>query len=86
VASFQCIASVQRTRTLATQACVYTSIQEKNQQRLLPASIESAAHHLKEYGYCVIPRLLDTVECRKWGNTVLLDLKEAATTQQQQQE
>lgn len=39
--------------------------------RLTEYSIRKAVLNMKQYGYCILPGLLDTSECLEWGSAVL---------------
>ena len=43
----------------------------RRSSRLTEHSIRSAVLNMKQYGYCVLPGLLDTGECIEWGSAVL---------------
>lgn len=39
--------------------------------KLTDYSVRKAVKNMKEYGYCILPGLLDRVECKEWGSTFL---------------
>lgn len=78
-------------RQRVAEACVYLTASEREQRRRTTssssssslqnfpaASIQAAVEKLKSHGYCILPGLLDPVQCRLFGKTALEDLKKAA--------
>ncbi len=45
--------------------------QKRKSAKLTEHSIRKAVLNMKQYGYCVLPGLLDTNECHEWGSAVL---------------
>jgi Phytanoyl-CoA dioxygenase (PhyH) len=70
--------SLQRERQHAHEATVPVSAHESQTGLLTPNSIDRAVQRMQEYGYCILPSLLDPQECEQWGQTVLADLHEAS--------
>jgi hypothetical protein len=60
------------------EATVPISVQEISSSQLTETSIASAVTKMKQYGYCIIPRLLDQNECHEWGTEVLHAVHAAA--------
>ena len=68
----------QRERERLQEACVSTNVYEQTSKRLSETSVARAVKCLNQFGYCVIPQLLDPHVCQEWGNAVLSDLDLAA--------
>jgi Phytanoyl-CoA dioxygenase (PhyH) len=60
------------------QATVFLASSEISTSRLTEHSLQKAVHNLQQYGYCILPRLLDPSECREWGQAVLESVHAAA--------
>ena len=43
----------------------------RRSSKLTEHSVRKAVHNMKEYGYCILPGLLDTSECLEWSSAVL---------------
>jgi hypothetical protein len=43
----------------------------RKSSKLTENSVRKAVTNMKQYGYCVLPGVLDTNECLEWGSTVL---------------
>lgn len=59
-------------------ATATVSVEEQSTSKLSVSTIERAVHSLIEYGYCIIPGLLDPDTSLRWGNVVLDDMHQAA--------
>eukprot|EP00934_Nitzschia_sp_Nitz4_P006643 Nitzschia sp. Nitz4//scaffold59_size112058//83339//84778//NITZ4_004122-RA/size112058-processed-gene-0.200-mRNA-1//1//CDS//3329555162//6633//frame0 len=70
--------SVANEEVLLEQATVSPSAYEVSQHRLSDHSLKLASQCLTDYGYCIIPKLLDPEESTKWG-TALLESVHAAS-------
>lgn len=50
----------------------------RRSSRLTEHSVRKAVKNMKQYGYCVLPGLLDTNECLEWGSSVLDSFHDAS--------
>merc|ERR1712085_133576 len=42
-------------------------------------SIQKAVSNMNQYGYCIIPKLLNVTECKEYGEAVLQDVQSVST-------
>ena len=65
-------------RMRVEEATVPLSVDEIQASALTEPSLARAVERMQQYGYCILPRLLDPQESREWGHAVLKDLHAAA--------
>ena len=70
--------SIPNEQIRAEEATVPLSADEIRTSQLAEPSLERAVERMKQYGYCILPRLLNPHESLEWGNAVLKDLHAAA--------
>ncbi len=56
----------------------FSSQKTRRSSKLTEHSIKKAVANMKDYGYCILPGLLDTNECLEWGSVVLDCVHEAS--------
>jgi hypothetical protein len=70
--------SVKEEEVRLQKATVPLSAEETISSQLSTPSITKAVLALQQYGYCILPQLLDKSECQKWGQAVLDSVHDAA--------
>jgi len=60
------------------QATVPLSVHEITTSQLTGPSLQKAVDRMNQYGYCILPRLLDPAECQEWGQAVLESVHQAS--------